>query len=192
MSLFETFQPKFAICAGKNGLPPMLPKNWKPTLKAPAKNTFKLKSSLFDFMKLRILGIFGLFVGFTFLIIGCPANNNPTTPPPAASTPTNTPTPIPGYSWTPGTLPSSQNWTSVTYGNGMFVAVCVSSSSSPSSVAATSPDGITWTGQTLPSLQLWDSVTYGNGVFVAVATGSAVAATSPDGITWTARTLPSS
>jgi hypothetical protein len=92
-----------------------------------------------------------------------------------------------GITWTARTLPSSSNWRSVTYGNGVFVAVAVSST-----IAATSPDGITWTARTLPSPSNWSSVTYGNGVFVAVAHSSASAATSPDGITWTARTLPSS
>jgi hypothetical protein len=103
-------------------------------------------------------------------------------------TPTVTPTPMP---WTAETLPSSQNWTSVAYGNGIFVAVAAG----PSTVAATSPDGINWTAQTLPSSQAWESVTYGNGIFVAVASGSGLSgtvaeATSPDGVTWTAHNLP--
>jgi hypothetical protein len=90
-----------------------------------------------------------------------------------------------GVTWTARTLPSSANWQSVTYGNGVFVAVAIYSNA-----AATSPDGITWTARTLPSSASWNSVTYGNGVFVAVAPDSIQAATSPDGITWTARTLP--
>ena len=73
-------------------------------------------------------------------------------------------------SWTARTLPSSASWNSVTYGNGVFVAVA------SGTAAATSPDGITWTARTLPSSASWYSVTYGNGVFVAVAQGSAVAA----------------
>ncbi len=91
-----------------------------------------------------------------------------------------------GSTWTARALPSSANWRSVTYGNGVFVAVAYGSSS-----AATSPDGITWTARTLPSSANWRSVTYGNGVFVAVAYGSSTAATSTNGITWTSRTLPS-
>ena len=90
------------------------------------------------------------------------------------------------FNWTARTLPSSSNWQSVTYGNGVFVAV----SSTAGTIAATSPDGITWTARTLPTSAAWYSVTYGNGLFVATATGpSTAAATSPDGITWTARTL---
>ena len=91
------------------------------------------------------------------------------------ATPTPNSTPIPGSTWTARTLPSSQNWETVTYGNGEFVAVGYGSA-----VAATSPDGITWAAQTLPSSQYWQSVTYGNGEFVAVTDGpSAMAATSP-------------
>ncbi|HRG49117.1 MAG TPA: hypothetical protein PLG41_23120, partial [Leptospiraceae bacterium] len=82
-----------------------------------------------------------------------------------------------GSSWTARTLPSSQSWNSVTYGNGVFVAVTPSST-----VAATSPDGITWTARTLPSSQSWNAVTYGNGVFVAVGGGSTVAASSPNAV----------
>jgi hypothetical protein len=39
----------------------------------------------------------------------------------------------PGLTWTGRTLPSSQNWHSVTHGNGVFVAVA------DGDVAATSP-----------------------------------------------------
>ena len=92
-----------------------------------------------------------------------------------------------GSSWTARTLPSSSGWTSVTYGNGIFVTV------STSTAAASSTDGITWTARTLPSSSNWSSVTYGNGVFVTLANSSSTAAaSSTDGITWTARTLPSS
>ena len=89
-----------------------------------------------------------------------------------------------GIIWTQRTLPTSSDWQSITYGNGLFVAVAYSG------IAATSPDGITWTQRTLPTSTGWQSVTYGNGLFVAVATSSSIAATSPDGITWTQRTLP--
>ena len=88
------------------------------------------------------------------------------------------------------TLPSSQNWYSVAYGNGAFVAVA----GGPSTAAAYSTNGgVTWTAATLPSSQGWRSVAYGNGAFVAVATGSTAAAYSTNGgVTWTASTLPSS
>jgi hypothetical protein len=79
-----------------------------------------------------------------------------------------------GLIWTARTLPSSADWYSVTYGNGVFVAVAQNSTA-----AATSPDGITWTARTLPNTDNWQSVSYGNGVFVAVAYVSTTAATSP-------------
>ena len=88
------------------------------------------------------------------------------------------------YNSVASTIPVSTTWFSVTYGNGVFVAV------NNTNIAATSPDGITWTQRALPVSANWQSVTYGNGVFVAVAYGSAIAATSPDGITWTQRALP--
>ena len=93
-----------------------------------------------------------------------------------------------GSSWTARTLPSSSNWSSVTYGNGVFVTLANSSSTA----AASSTDGITWTARTLPSSQPWTSVTYGNGVFAAVSASGSTAASSADGINWTARTMPSS
>ena len=85
------------------------------------------------------------------------------------------------------TMPSSSNWSSVTYGNGRFVAV-----GNGSNTAAYSTDGITWTAVTMPSSGHWISATYGNGRFVAVASRDTTAAYSTDGITWTAVTMPSS
>ena len=79
-----------------------------------------------------------------------------------------------GITWTQRAMPVSTNWQSVTYGNGLFVAVAYGGA-----IAATSPDGITWTQRAMPSSIAWCSVTYGDGVFVAVAASSAIAATSP-------------
>ena len=82
----------------------------------------------------------------------------------------------------------SSHWKSVTYGNGMFVAVSV-----VSPYVMTSPDGINWTARTAPA-SLWKSVTYGNGMFVAVGqyngSSSTYVMTSSDGINWTTRTAP--
>jgi predicted RecA/RadA family phage recombinase len=78
-------------------------------------------------------------------------------------------------------------WTSVTYGNGLFVAVA---NSGTGNRVMTSPDGITWTIRTSAANNSWQSVTYGNGLFVAVSTdgsGNRVM-TSSNGITWTIRT----
>jgi gliding motility-associated-like protein len=89
--------------------------------------------------------------------------------------------------WTSRASAADNEWTSVTYGNGVFVAVA---STGTGNRVMTSPDGITWTAKTSAADIIWTSVTYGNGVFVAVAgsgTGNLVM-TSPDGETWTART----
>ena len=92
-----------------------------------------------------------------------------------------------GVDWTIRTSAANNFWNSVTYGNGLFVAVA--NDGSPNGVM-TSPDGITWTSQTSAAYNAWFSVTYGNGLFVAVSysgSGNRVM-TSPDGITWTSQT----
>jgi predicted RecA/RadA family phage recombinase len=92
-----------------------------------------------------------------------------------------------GTAWTSRLSASNNNWVSVTYGNGLFVAV---SGTTTNKNVMTSPDGITWTLRTGTTTNSWQSVTYGNGLFVAVSisgTGNRVM-TSPDGITWTSRT----
>ena len=85
--------------------------------------------------------------------------------------------------WTAQTAAENNMWISVTYGNGLFVAVSYDGTNR----VMTSPDGITWTARTASENNHWNSVTYGNGLFVAVAFGRLM--TSPDGITWTARTI---
>jgi hypothetical protein len=92
-----------------------------------------------------------------------------------------------GITWTSRTSAVDNNWQSVTYGNGLFVAVA---SSGIGNRVMTSSDGITWTSRTSAVDNNWQSVTYGNGLFVAVASsgiGNRVM-TSPDGINWTSRT----
>ena len=94
-------------------------------------------------------------------------------------------TPPPGITWTTRTSPAN-SWRSVTYGNGLFVAVATSGTGNR---VMTSPDGINWTLRSSAADNNWRSITYGNGLFVAVAytgTGNRVM-TSPDGITWTSR-----
>jgi hypothetical protein len=55
---------------------------------------------------------------------------------------------------------------SVTYGNGLFVAV---NNIGTGNRVMTSPNGITWTAKTSAADNSWRSVTYGNGLFVAVS-----------------------
>jgi hypothetical protein len=81
----------------------------------------------------------------------------------------------------------TSGWTSITYGNSLFVAVADTGTNR----VMTSPDGITWTARTAAAVNSWSSVTYGNGQFVAVASsagGTDRVMTSPDGITWTIQT----
>ncbi len=72
-----------------------------------------------------------------------------------------------GITWTSQTSAADNYWSSVTYGNGLFVAVA---GSGLGNWVMTSPDGITWTGRNAAADNSWTSVTYGNGLFVAVAT----------------------
>jgi len=85
------------------------------------------------------------------------------------------------------------DWNSVTYGNGLFVAVG-SAINKDEDIVMTSPDGINWTARDAAGNDdIWTSVTYGNGLFVAVGSGRLLngdgdrVMTSPDGINWTAR-----
>ena len=88
-----------------------------------------------------------------------------------------------GTTWTARSATEANFWSSVTFGNGTFVAV----STSGTNRVMTSTDGITWTARSVPA-STWTSVTYGNGLFVAVAgSGTDRIMTSPDGVTWTPR-----
>ena len=71
-----------------------------------------------------------------------------------------------GITWTSQTSAADISWQSVTFGNGLFVAVSESGSGNR---VMTSPDGFTWTGRTSAADNRWLSVTYGNGLFVAVS-----------------------
>ena len=68
----------------------------------------------------------------------------------------------PGYTATARTLPSTQEWTAVTYAAGYYVAV--SGTPLGANTAAYSSDGKNWSlsGQ-LPTSQNWQSLTYGGG-----------------------------
>ncbi len=90
--------------------------------------------------------------------------------------------------WKVSNLPSNTTWTHLVYGNGKFVALTNSSSTT----AYSTNNGASWTsGSGLPSLN-WRGVAYGKGTFVAVATGTATGARSTNGITWSSITLPRS
>jgi len=102
-----------------------------------------------------------------------------------------------GTAWSAGTLPSTDEWTAIAYGNigGTNYFVAVSGSTANSTAAASSTDnGATFTARTLPTSTRWSSVTFGNSRFVAVAGNSGTtttsAAYSTNGTTWSAATLP--
>lgn len=92
--------------------------------------------------------------------------------------------------WTNRAIPASlsgNQWRAITFGNGIFVAV--SRTGTSSNRVMTSPDGLTWTEQVSANGNNWRGITFGNNLFVAVAdsgTGNRVM-TSPDGVSWTAR-----
>ena len=88
--------------------------------------------------------------------------------------------------WTSRTSVADNQWSSVAYGNGLFVAVAQSGSGNR---VMTSPDGVNWAIRNTPVNNSWISVTFGNGLFVAVSydgAGNRVM-TSPDGVNWTSR-----
>lgn len=72
---------------------------------------------------------------------------------------------------------------SITYGNGIYVAV-----SSTNTYIETSPDGYVWTNRTSANVTTsGTAAAYGNGVYVVGGTSGAVQS-STDGINWTNRT----
>ena len=76
----------------------------------------------------------------------------------------------------------SEEWNSVTYGKGMFVAVAASGTNR----VMYSTDGVAWTAVAV-DLAAWRSVAYGNGMFVALASyGTNRVMYSTDGVAWTA------
>lgn len=100
----------------------------------------------------------------------------------ASGSGTNVMTSTDGVTWTGHEGPLS-GLATVTYGNGLFVALAQSPSPT---VLMTSTDGVTWTARnTYPGP--WQSVAYGNGKFVAVAStdyGCCSSIVSVDGIAW--------
>jgi hypothetical protein len=82
-------------------------------------------------------------------------------------------------------LPSFITWTSITYGNNLFVAVA-----SGDSKAMYSSDGITWKASTLPASTTWSSVAFGQQTFVAVSSTNNTTAYSQNGSTWYSSNIP--
>lgn len=92
-----------------------------------------------------------------------------------------------GIIWANATLPSTQIWTKVAYGNGMFLAIAQGSSS-----GAYSTNGINWYATTLPNAGQWIDLQFGQGLFMTIASGSITNAQTQDGINWTQNTVGTS
>ncbi len=88
-----------------------------------------------------------------------------------------------GVSWVAGGALPSGTWSSVTYGQGRWVAV----STGATTTAYSTDGGTTWTaGGALPASSTWTSITYGKNIFIAVSSDGAVdpAYSVNGGTTW--------
>ncbi len=98
--------------------------------------------------------------------------------------------PGPIETWYLRQSPKSYVLYSVTYGNGLFVAVGESFSHG---VIFTSPDGVIWTQRLDATNQVFSDVAYDNGAFVAVSRAQSIncrctaIAASSNGVDWTVR-----
>jgi len=119
-----------------------------------------------------------------------------------------------GATWYKSNLPSTAEWSSIGYGQGVFYVTSLGDA------AASSPDGVTWTvrdgsflslditatnansvtstatARTLPSSSTWQDVLWDGTKFVAIGYTSGTSlgayATSTDGATWTGGTIAQS
>jgi hypothetical protein len=93
-----------------------------------------------------------------------------------------------GAGWRSVALPAttgSNPYSSIVYGNGIFVAIV---SSTTNAIYSTNY-GATWTSSTLPANKTWIGVSYGLNKFLAVSSDG-TAAYSADGANWFSSTLP--
>jgi hypothetical protein len=70
-----------------------------------------------------------------------------------------------GITWTLRTAAADNDWQSVAYGNGVWVAI----SSDGTDQVMRSTDGLSWSAVLATEGNNWESVAYGNGVWVAVS-----------------------
>lgn len=83
------------------------------------------------------------------------------------------------------TLPDTQEWSSVAYGDGVWVAVAgIYVSGSTRYAARSINNGRNWRRVTLPVSSSWQAVAYGNGVWVAVG-GQTIIRSTNQGRSWT-------
>lgn len=70
-----------------------------------------------------------------------------------------------GINWTARSAAEANEWSCVTYGKGLFVAVARTGTNR----CMVSTDGIIWDAVSMPVVRTWEGVAYGNGMFVAVS-----------------------
>jgi Collagen triple helix repeat (20 copies) len=89
-----------------------------------------------------------------------------------------------GINWTQRTLPATESWYNLAYGNGLYSFV-----SYDGTVSITSPDGITWTSRTAPSsvglTTIAKGYAFGAGKFIAGGWWSPQWIYSTDLLSWT-------
>lgn len=99
----------------------------------------------------------------------------------------NTQTCFADSGWTIGVSAENNSWSSVAFGNDIYVAVAESGTNR----IMTSPDGVAWTARAAPGGSvLWRGLTFGNDTFVAVGErvgSTSNVMTSTDGISWLLR-----
>ena len=89
---------------------------------------------------------------------------------------------VPPTTWTAATAAEQNEWKSIAYGRGIFVAV----SRTGTNRVMYSSDGINWASASAAEANNWIDVTYGDGKFVAVSSdGTNQVMYSTDAITWT-------
>jgi|GEM_PF-1486926 len=94
---------------------------------------------------------------------------------------------LPGLPGTPkqaGRPSQNGQWTGITYGHGLFVAVSVVGT------VDTSPNGVTWTQRFWRPENSFTSITYGDGRFIAVDAAQGGILLSQNGVNWSLITHP--
>ena len=91
-----------------------------------------------------------------------------------------------GINWTKASAPTTEEeqWFSVTYGGGRFVAISYNyQTTTQSGLYAYSEDGINWKTNSVPNNCVWKCVHYEKGRFIMVGKGTGISI-STDGINW--------
>lgn len=91
-----------------------------------------------------------------------------------------------GETWAEATLPVSNVWTDIDYGDGYYVVVSGEYGGDESNISAYSTDLKNWTQAELPASDAWMAIRYGGGWFAAITyTGTHLAVFPPSRLEWT-------